>query len=74
MIEKNIDKYRIFIFENKFKLTSYATEYISNKIKNKLNVIDRFKFCVCGGSTPRVIYEKLSNFDLPWQDLSLIHI
>ena len=71
MIEKNIDKYRFFIFENKFKLTSYLTEYISNKIKTSLNVNDRFKFCVCGGSTPRVIYEKLSNFDLPWQDVDI---
>ena len=71
MIEKNIDKYRIFIFENKFKLTSYLTEYISNKIKTSSNAKDRFKFCVCGGSTPRVIYEKLSNSDLPWQDVDI---
>ena len=71
MIEKNIDKYRFFIFENKFKLTSYLTEYISNKIKTSLNVNDRFKFCVCGGSTPRAIYEELSNFDLPWQDVDI---
>ena len=71
MIEKNIDKYRFLIFENKFKLTSYITEYISNKIKTSLNVNDRFKFCVCGGSTPRVIYEKLSNFDLSWQDVDI---
>ena len=55
MIEKNIDKYRIFIFENKFKLTSYLTEYISNKIKTSLKVNDRFTFCVCGGSTPKGI-------------------
>ena len=67
MIEKNIDKYRFLIFENKFKLTCYITEYISNKIKTLLNVNDRFKFCVCGGSTPRAIYDELSNFDLPWQ-------
>ena len=66
MIEKNIDKYRFFIFENKSKLSCFITEYISNKIKTSLKVNDRFKFCVCGGSTPRVIYEKLSNLDLPW--------
>ena len=71
MIEKNIDKYRIFIFENKFKLTSYLTEYISNKIKTSLDTKDRFEFCVCGGSTPRVIYEKLSNSNLPWQDVDI---
>ena len=55
MIEKNLDKYRFFIFENKLKLTSYITEYISNKINTSLDVKDRFKICVCGGSTPRVI-------------------
>jgi len=71
MIEKNIDKYRFFIFENKFQLTSYLTEYISNKIKNALIFNNRFKFCVCGGSTPRVIYEKLSNLDLSWQDVDI---
>ena len=71
MIEKNIDKYRFLIFENKFKLTSYITEYISTKIMNSFDVNERFRFCVCGGSTPRVIYEKLSNFDLPWQDVDI---
>ncbi len=71
MIEKNIDKYTFFIFENKFKLSSYVTKYISNKIKDSLNTNDRFKLCVCGGSTPRVIYEELSNVDLPWQDVDV---
>ena len=71
MIEKNIGIYKFFIFENKIKLSSYLTEYISNKINNLLNVNDRFKFCVCGGSTPRIIYEKLSNLDLSWQDVDI---
>ena len=71
MIKKNIDNYTFFIFENKFKLTSYLTEYISNKIKTSLIVNDRFKFCVCGGSTPRMIYEELSNSDLSWQDVDI---
>ena len=71
MIEKNTDKYTFFIFENNFKLTSYLTEYISNKIKSSLNINDRFKFCVCGGSTPRAIYEKLSNVNLSWQDVDI---
>ena len=71
MIEKNIENYTLFIFENKIKLTSYLTEYISNKIKTTLKLNDRFKFCVCGGSTPRVIYDKLSNIDLSWQDVDI---
>ena len=71
MIEKKSDLYTFFIFENKIELTSYITEYISNKIKTSLKVKDRFKFCVCGGSTPRVIYEKLSNVDLSWQDVDI---
>jgi len=71
MIEKNIDKYRFFIFENKFTLTSYLTEFISNKIKTSLKVNDRFKLCVSGGSTPRIIFEKLSNVELSWQDVDI---
>ena len=71
MIEKKIDNYKFFIFENKIKLSSYLTEYITNKIKTSLKHKDRFKFCVCGGSTPKVIYEKLSNVDLTWQDVDI---
>ena len=71
MIEKNIDNYSFFIFEDKNKLTSYLAQYISNKIKTSLNINDRFKFCVCGGSTPRMIYENLSNFDLSWQNVDI---
>ena len=71
MIEKKIYNYNFFIFENKIKLSSYLTEYISNKIKTSLKDKDRFKFCVCGGSTPKVIYEKLSNVDLTWQDVDV---
>ena len=71
MIEKNIGIYTFFVFENKIKLTSYVTEYISNKINISLKINDRFKFCVCGGSTPRPIYEKLSNIDLSWQDVDI---
>ena len=71
MIEKNLDSYTFFIFDNKIQLTSYLTDYISNKINASLKENDRFKFCVCGGSTPRVIYEKLSNVDLSWQDVDI---
>jgi len=71
MIEKNKDIYTFFIFENKIKLNEYLTEYISNKINISLKVNDRFKFCVCGGSTPKMIYEKLSNIDLSWQDVDI---
>tara|TARA_B100000212_G_scaffold330684_1_gene297148 strand:- start:656 stop:1390 length:735 start_codon:yes stop_codon:yes gene_type:complete len=66
MIEKNIDIYKFFIFENKVNLTSYLIEYISTKIKTSLEDNERFKFCVCGGSTPKVIYERLSNINLSW--------
>ena len=66
MIEKNIDIYKFLIFENKVNLTSYLTEYISTKIRTSLEDNQRFKFCVCGGSTPKAIYEKLSNINLSW--------
>ena len=71
MIEKNIDNYTFFIFENKIKLSLYLTKYISNKIKSSLKVNDRFKFCVCGGSSPRNIYEKLSKLELSWEDVDI---
>ena len=71
MIEKNIDIYNFFIFDNKTNLTSYLTDYISTKINNYLKVNDRFKFCVCGGSTPSEIYKKLSDIDLSWQDVDV---
>ena len=71
MIERNIDTYTFFIFENKIKLSLYLTKYISNKIKSSLKVNDRFKFCVCGGSSPRNIYEKLSNLELSWEDVDI---
>ena len=71
MIEKKTDIYKFVIFENKNELTSYITKYISNKIETSLKDKDRFKFCVCGGSTPKVIYEKLSNVDLTWQDVDI---
>ena len=71
MIERNIGIYTFFIFENKIKLTSYLTEYISNKIVSSLKDNNRFKFCVCGGSTPRAIYDKLSNVDLSWENVDI---
>ena len=71
MIEKNIDIYTLFIFENKIKLISYLTDYISNKINASLMGKDRFKFCLCGGSTPKGVYERLSNVDLSWQDVDI---
>ena len=71
MIEKNTDIYTFYIFKNKIELASSLTEYISNKIKTSLKINDRFKFCVCGGSTPRLTYEKLSNVDLSWQDVDI---
>ena len=71
MIEKNINNYTFFIFENKIKLSLHLTEYISNKIQSYLKINDRFKFCVCGGSSPRDIYEKLSNLELSWEDVDI---
>ena len=71
MIEKNIDIYKFFIFDNKTKLTSYLSNYISNKINASLKINDRFRFCVCGGSTPKPIYEKLSHVKLSWQNVDI---
>tara|TARA_Y100001933_G_scaffold99051_1_gene99549 strand:- start:661 stop:1395 length:735 start_codon:yes stop_codon:yes gene_type:complete len=67
MIEKSIHNYKFFIFKNKTHLTDYFSEYISNEIKTGLEIKKRFQLCVCGGSTPRTIYEKLSQLNLSWQ-------
>ena len=71
MIKKEIDIYTLLIFESKIKLKSYLAKYISNKIKSFLEFNDRFQLCVCGGSTPKVTYEELSNFDLSWQNVDI---
>ena len=71
MIEKKINNYKFFIFKEKSELSDFFLKYISNQIKTVLKVKDRFQFCVCGGSTPKLIYEKLSNINLSWQNVDI---
>ena len=71
MIEKVIDNYSIFIFKDKSELTDYTGQFISNEISNVLKIKKRFQFCVCGGSTPRNVYEFLSKKNLMWDKVDI---
>ena len=71
MIEKKINNYKFFIFKEINELSDFFSEYISNQIKTTLKVKERFQFCVCGGSTPKLIYKKLSNINLSWQNVDI---
>ena len=66
MIEKKIDNYHLIIFNDKRELSIKVSDYISERIKVILNVKDRFQFCTCGGSTPKNIYNLLSEKELNW--------
>ncbi len=71
MIEKKIDNYKFFIFKNKIQISDYLSKYISNKIESRLKIKERFQFCICGGSTPKILYEKLSNINISWQNVDI---
>lgn len=71
MIEKRINNYSLFIFEEKSQLSSYVSEFICNEICRILTVKERFQFCVCGGSTPRSVYNELSQKDLDWEKVDV---
>tara|TARA_B100000900_G_C20357449_1_gene624898 strand:- start:4 stop:738 length:735 start_codon:yes stop_codon:yes gene_type:complete len=71
MIEKIIDNYHIIIFKDKSELSIKVSDYISEIIKINLNAKDRFQFCVCGGSTPKNIYDLLSKKKLNWDKVDV---
>ncbi len=71
MIEKKTGNYKLLIFKDKNQLLLNLSEYISNTIINTLSNKVRFQFCVCGGTTPTLIYEKISNKNLPWEKIDI---
>ena len=71
MIEKSINNYSLCIFENKEELFLNLCELIENKINHTLIEKERFKFCICGGSTPKSLYNLLSKKDLFWERVDL---
>ena len=71
MIEKIVDNYHLIVFNNKHELSKKVSDYISERIKITLNAKDRFQFCVCGGSTPKNVYNFLSEKQLNWEKVDV---
>ena len=71
MIEKIIDNYHLIIFKDKSELSIKVADYISERIKIILNAKDRFQLCLCGGSTPKNIYDFLSEKELNWEKVDV---
>ena len=66
MIEKVKNGYNINIYKNKLELSIAVFKFIESQIICTLKKKERFKFCVSGGSTPKPVYQLLSNSDLKW--------
>ncbi len=71
MIEKIIDNYHLIIFKDKSELSIKVADYISERIKIILNAKDRFQLCLCGGSTPKNVYDFLSEKELNWEKVDV---
>ena len=66
MIEKVKNGYSIKIYRDKLELSNAVFKFIKSQIIHTLKKKDRFKFCVSGGSTPKSVYQLLSNSNLRW--------
>ena len=66
MIEKVKNGYTINIYKDKLGLSTAVFKFIEIQIIRTLKNKERFKFCVSGGSTPKAVYQLLSNSDLRW--------
>ena len=66
MIEKVKNGYTINIYKDKLELSSEVFKFIESEIVHTLKNKKRFKFCVSGGSTPKAVYQLLSDSDLRW--------
>jgi len=66
MIEKSKNGYTINIYRDKLELSTAVFKFIESQIIHSLKGKDRFKFCVSGGSTPKSVYQLLSNSNLRW--------
>ena len=66
MIEKVKNGYALNICKDKLELSIEIFKFIESQIIRTLKKKERFKFCVSGGSTPKAVYQLLSNSDLRW--------
>ena len=71
MIEKIIDNYHLIICQDKSELSIKVADYISERIKIILNAKERFQLCLCGGSTPKNVYDFLSQRELNWEKVDV---
>ena len=71
MIEKTINNYSLFIFKDKIELSLHVSHFIEKQINQSLKIKKRFQFCVCGGSTPKSVYDLLSKKELSWEKVDL---
>ena len=67
MIEKVKNGYTLHIYKDKLELSTEVCKLIESYIIHTLKKKERFKFCVCGGSTPKSVYKLLSKSDLRWE-------
>ena len=67
MIERSFNRYNLLICENKSELSFRVFKFIENEINEILKIRERFKFCVSGGSTPKVVYQLLSKSNIKWE-------
>ncbi len=72
MIEKKINNYSLFIFKEKNELFLNLSNFIEKQINESLSLKERFHFCVCGGSTPKAVYNLLSKKELSWDKVDVI--
>ena len=71
MIEQSYDGYKLYIYRDKLELSSNVSNFIANQIFQTLKVKDRFQFCVSGGSTPKSVYQFLSERDIEWEKVDI---
>jgi len=71
MIEKIINNYSLLIYEDKNQLFNALSNFIVSEINKSLKVKERFQFCICGGSTPKQVYEILSEKELFWDKVDI---
>ena len=71
MIEKVKNGYILNIYKDKLELSSQVSKFIESQIIHTLQKKDRFKFCVSGGSTPKSVYQLLSNTNLSWDKVDI---
>ncbi len=71
MIEKVFNNYTLLIFSDKTKLSQKLSEFIYSDINNLHLKKERYQICVCGGSTPKLVYKFLSERKLEWNKVDV---